>query len=349
MKVLLLILIIVINFLPHDYIDFKIVLLSIAMLSWIVYVLIVLCRLQKEKSSKNKRENDLYIKDIPKTRTVFELYYLLNKQIDAPVLGISLMELIRKKALLLRYNPKNDDYIFIYNSNIGEKLTHAENFLLDWILTKIGNGERVSFSLIKKDACTNSAYFLSCYEDWRMLASLEGTKPPFFEITNHIVDQMVAYISLSIFLALVSLFNSASPMITVPSLVSTLILIMYINSFYLRTKDGNNEYYKWISFADSIKKGDACNNTSSLISLERVAIYSKILGVKANNMWTSISMGNICDITDSEFIKYAMIGIIDEIQMRMKKLVSAAMMISFVFPRNKGSRANVKYKRKERE
>lgn len=346
MKLLLLLLVAVIGIMPPELTTMKIILMTILFALWIVYVFIFIYRNQKKKHHDNRYQDHLYIKDVPRIRSVAELTYLMNGKINHDLLGISVMELIRKKALFLRYNQESDDYVFVANHNLDtyEKTTYTEKYLLDWLLTKIGNGEKVSLSLIKKDAYTNSAYFLSCYDDWQIFASFEGTKPTFFESTKEIIDSIMGYIVLSIILALICLYNNLLPVITVLSLVSTFILILYINSYFIRTKEGNSEYLRWKSFSNSIKKGDACNNISNLSILERVIIYAKILRVNPRTMMTNISAQNEGKIDDNEFIKYEMTGITDEICNKMKRFVSIALVISFFLPINKGSRAIVSRK-----
>lgn len=347
MKILLLILFLIINFIPQNYVTLKIYLMSGLLVFWIFYVLGFIWHVQKDRAVKNKFEKHLYIKDIPTVRTVVEVGYLLHGKIHSSMLGTSIIELVRKKALLLRYNPKDKDYVFIYNNVGSEKLTYAEKFLLDWLLSKIGNGQRVTFAHIKKDARTNSAYFLSCYENWNTLASFEGAKPNFFETKNNVVDGTIGFIVLSIILALLGLYNHLPTPLIIASLFATLILIIYINSFYLRTKEGNSEYSRWVSFSHSIKRGDACNNISDLSSLERVIVYSKLMNQNTDKMMTTILTKDGCPFDNSEFIMYARSGIIDEICSKINKLVPTALLVSFVFARNKGSRASVKYKRKE--
>lgn len=350
MKLLLLLLVVVIGIMPLELTTMKMILMTILFALWIIYVFIFIYHNQKKKRHDNKYQSHLYIKDVPRIRSAAELTYLMNGRINHDLLGILVMELIRKRALLLRYNQENDDYVFVGNNDLetSEKVTYAEKYLLEWLLIKIGNGEKVSLSLIKKDAYTNSAYFLSCYDEWQTFASFEGTKPTFFESTKKVLDSILGYIVLSIILALISLYNSLLPVITVLSLGSTLVLIIYINSYFIRTKEGNSEYLRWKSFSNSIKKGDACNNISNFSLIERVVVYAKILKVNTRMMITNISTQTERKIDDNEFIKYEMTGITDEICKKMKRFVSTALVISFFLPINKGSRATVKRNNKRK-
>lgn len=347
MKRLLLILVIVIALLPDGLKTMRVILMSGLILAWIIYVFSLVCYIRKRKKENIIKEDNLFIKDIPQLRTVCELSYLLNKKIDSQALGASIMDLVRKKALILKYNPENNDYIFVFNQEQNEKLTFAEKYLSDWLLTKIGNGQRIPLSLIKRDAYSNSAYFLACYNDWKVLASVEGTKPRFFEFTSDLLDNTIGYIILSIILGMFGLYSQVPVAIVVISLITTLVLILYVNSFYLRTKEGNSEYNRWMSFMSSIKNGEACLYPSGLPSLEKTIIYAAVLKVNPKKMIETIISKNLYDIHESDIIRYAEAGVIDEISQDINKCVSRATAISFVFSKNKGSKANVKYKRKE--
>jgi hypothetical protein len=303
--------------------------------------------MQKKKNNNNQYNQDVSIKNIPEKRTIIELGYLLNSKITSSILSASIINLIRKKALLLRYNPKKEDYVFLYNSNREDPLTISETFLLEWLLTKIGNGEKVSLSRIRKDALTNSAYFLSCYRDWSILAFFEGTKPKFFETRNYLFDDMVGYIILSIILSLLSLTINPWSFLVILSLISTLILIIYCNGFYLRTSDGNAEHLRWIAFSKSIKKGDACNNIDDLSLIEQTLVYNILLNKDSSEMLSNLLKKNEQVINQSDFILYVKNGIIDDVYSKIKKLIPFALIISFFIPINRGSKAVVKHKKKE--
>jgi hypothetical protein len=347
MKVLVLILLIIIYLLPSDAADLKVSLVSALSIVWTCYVAIFILYHQNNKNKKNKRKKRLFVKDIPSIMTPLELGYLLKGKIDSSMLGVSVMELIRKKALLLRYNPKRKDYVFIYNRNSIEEITNSERALLDWLLKKIGDGGKVPLSLIKKDARTNSSYFLSCYNNWHMLASFEGTKTNFFETKKNVVESSLAFVGLSLVMALLGLAMHVSLYLVTLCLLASVILIIYVSFFYLRTNDGNEEYSKWISLSHSIKRGEACNNITDLTTISRFIVYAKLLHKRIDKSLNIILENNGHVYDNDEFIMYARGGIFNEICSKMNKLVPTALTLSFVFVKNNGSRATVRYKKDE--
>lgn len=347
MKVLMLILLVIIYLLPSNSAELKIALISALSVIWTIYVAIFIIYHQNNKMKNNRRKKGLFVKDIPSLRTPLELGYLLKGKVDYSMISTSIIELIRKRALLLRYNPKKKDYVFIYNNNSTEEITNSERALLKWFLKNIGDGEKVSLSRIKRDARTNSVYFLNCYNNWQMLASFEGTRTNFFQTKNNVVESSLAYIGIAIILALMGFIIHIPLYLTTLSLCASVVLIIYVSKFYLRTNDGNEEYSKWISLSHSIKRGEACNNITDLTNVERLIVYSIILHTKSNKSLNNILENNNHGFDNEEFIMYERSGIFKELCSKMKNLVPTALMLSYFFSKNNGSKATTRYKKNE--
>jgi hypothetical protein len=335
MKVLGFILLLLIYFLPSGFTSMKTDLLTIFSIMWISFVIIFIIYEQKRKSGKNSFIYRQDIKEIPTIRSPVELGYLLKAKITSKMLGVCLMELVRKKALLLRYDNKNNDYVFIFN-DIHEELTDSEHYLLDWMLKDIGNGQRFSLALVSRDAHRNSAYFISCYHEWLANATIEGTKFNYFETIKHVTEKSIGYVILSLTLAFVG-FNLIPTYLTVLGLVATLILVLHTNSFYLRTTSGNDEYSRWISFSHCINKQNELHDINDIRLIRRLILYIILLGKNASQTITRVLDNNSTKFESDEFVDYAKNGIVDEICTKMNKLVPQALIISFFHVKNNGS------------
>jgi hypothetical protein len=120
-------------------------------------------------------------------------------------------------------------------------------------------------------------------------------------------------------------------------LIATLILVLYTNSFYLRTTSGNDEYSRWISFSHCINKENGLHDINDIRLIRRLTLYVILLGKNASQTITKILDNNPTKFENDEFIDYTKNGIIDEICTKMNKFVPQALLISFFLAKNKGS------------
>lgn len=343
MKILLLLLLVAVYFLFKSYAILAGYLISGLLVFWISCVIVFILYKRVCKIKLIKHGNSLNLRDIPQVRTITELGYLLNGKITPSMLGVSIMELVRKKALLLRYNPDNKDYIFLHNDAKSKELTSDESYLINWLFKIIGSGEKVSLSLMKREAITNSTYFLSCYNNWNEVASIEGAKSVFFETKKQTLNSVFGYIGLSILLAFLGMITHQSTFLIVFSLIATLILIIYIDSFYMRTKYGNEEYSRWISFSHSIKRGDISKNITDLTSIGRIVVYATLLRRKFDVSLSKMLENSNHAFDNDEFIVSVRCGAFDEVCSKINKLVPRALVVSFFFSKNKGCSSAPKY------
>lgn len=344
MKILVLIALIITYLLPEEFVTVEQTLTYSYIIMWMCYVAFFIFYYEFKRSRGNRRWQNTKSEGMPELRTPLELDYLLKGKIKSSMIGMSLIECIRKKALLLRYSQKMHDYIFIYNKNMDEELTDAERSLLDWMLRKIGDGEKFSLSQIKRDAYTNSSYFLSCYNDWHTIASFEGTRTNFIETKKNIMDNVIGGVALSIGILLLGISAKLPSYLILLSFTTTIAFIIYISAFYVRSDKGKEEYAKWISFFMNIK-----NNKINIIEepkmIQRLIIYT----MQYNKIICKKILKNLDyeKIKNDDFIVYAKYGILNKLIRKTNKLVPGATAMSFVFVNNKGSRANVRYRRNE--
>ncbi|MDD3304612.1 MAG: DUF2207 domain-containing protein [Bacilli bacterium] len=343
MKLFLLTILIITYLLPENAIGIKTSVLEVLILFWLLYVISYILCAQAKKNKINKHEKNLQIKVLPQERTVLELGYLLKGRITSSMLGPSILELIRKKVLLLKKSSDGKDYIFVSNKNLNDFLTDSEKFLLNWFMNNIGNGESVSLSLIKRDAYTNSTYFLTCYYDWHSLASFEGTRAKLVETKSKIMDQALGYIALSIICILLGIIYHSSIHIVSLGILFTVILIVYISNYYfLRTEEGSNQYLYWRSFGKGIENLSVSKITKNITSLEKTVVYAKLLHKNVNKLLDYVSSKDKRLFDDNEFIMYAKSGDINRIYRKINRLVPGALVTSLIFSKNKGSRAPLK-------
>lgn len=305
---------------------------------WLIYVIVFIVIKEPKRRKINAYNKDLHIKTIPKRRTVLEVGYMLYGKIKSRLISISIIEMIRKKAFLLRYSPKIKNYVLISNDAV-EELNEAEAFLKNWFVNNIGDGNKVSLSELTHDAMTNSSYFLSCYHDWHTIASFEGTKPNLVGTNSSIIEEAASFIVFSIFLIILGALLHLPIYLLIISSISTIIMIIYINSFHLRTSNGNKEYAQWLSFSKSLDRKDTYDNISDLPTVEKSIIYAKLFNKNVSKISSLITNKEHIKIEDSEFLLCASSGVIDEVCSKINKLVPLALMLSFIFVKNNGSRS----------
>jgi uncharacterized membrane protein len=216
--------------------------------AWLLGLLILVIytykKYDKEHSSSFKNQ---YFRDFPKPYGPEIVDYLFNKRITSNAVSASLLEIIRKKHLKVEAINKKD-YKLINSTDNKEQLTEAEQFLKDWFINDIGNGEEVTIKDIKSasSSYTKSKSFLGKYNEWQKLVTTEAEKENFFEDQLGIKIKLLLYTILGGILIFVlntslSTDNILGYLIFIPVVMASI----YFGTFTRRTENGNNQYQEW--------------------------------------------------------------------------------------------------------
>ena len=206
----------------------------------------------------------------------------------------TLMDLTRKKQLIISqnkiskkgfFNSKEiDQYIITLNEKAPSiTLKKHEEFLINWFIVKIGNGNCVALDEIKdyvkkkKDALK----FKTDYDKWTKLVCDEATKSNFFDETCKKGILFGALAGLAFTLIGVSVVFLMFTTIAVVSIIQGIILIIFSLFIKRRTAYGNEQYVMWLSFKNFLKDFSRLDKAEigSIVLWEHYLVYAISLGV----------------------------------------------------------------------
>lgn len=207
------------------------------------------------------------------------LSMLMHKKITPESLTSSILILIKKKNLLLK---SQDNKYYIYKSNNIINISESQKLIMDLLINTIGDTEKVSVDDIYHfcESNRNSSNFLNDYHLWKKVTFKEIMQYNYFEpktIYIHIKDVRLLGIVLFILNILLGYHTFLGYFIIIPAL----LLMTYFKKIYKRTKEANDEYYKWIGYKAYLNSLD--KNTVNQDELWMLYIYGLILGVNINN------------------------------------------------------------------
>ena len=192
--------------------------------------------------------NHKYYRDILPNYTPSKAQYILKKNVSESALSATMLEIIRKKGILIKDGTKKGNEIFVVNKP-SEELSLTEIFVKEWFVGLGSNGE-FTMKDLKNTSKTRSgaAAFLAKFNKFKKMEITDTFK------TSKYLEQgkwRVIFSLLSFFVFSVSIVNLIYINFTLATLflflLSTFILI-YAISFQKRTKEGQEDYKKWRAF-----------------------------------------------------------------------------------------------------
>ena len=226
---------------------------------WFVGLIIILYRIYNKYDKEYKANFDgKYFRDFPATYGPEVVSYLMYKNINNNAFSASILELIRKKTLILQEisvkkkkligKKTEKDYTLTKNLDKAiEPITDTEQLILNLIIDEIGNKQSVNLSEIKdySKSYSNARSFMDSYNAWVNQATANAVSENFYEdtlkakILGSLYSLIVPIVSLiTIFvnlnLGLFYLFN-----------IISIIAIIYFIKITKRTPKGNEDYAKW--------------------------------------------------------------------------------------------------------
>lgn len=190
-----------------------------------------------DKEYKSLFTNE-YFRDFPSSIDPEYVGYLMHKRIDSNELSASILNLIYKKKIGFKE---------LGNDNFKLELLDQEGLNeVDLSLIKFLFHDKKDITLkeLKKSAKNSYSSFLNRYSKWKQIAKQEAEKMNFFENNKGIKTLCSVYcvMTLIIGFSLCSILG----VIGVILVILSIITLCYLSSFYRRTKEGNEEYHKWL-------------------------------------------------------------------------------------------------------
>lgn len=194
-----------------------------------------------------------YYRDFPREYGPEVLQYLLKQNVSTDALSASLVELIRRKVILLEEIPskkKKKDYLFKANCSDLSQLSRSEQILFHLFIHTIGDGEKVSLSEIKSygNSEKKAKRFLEEYRDFQSEAIQMGKEEHFY-CSLALVKILPCLVSvLGIFVFIINLALETNFILGYVSLPLAIVSLFYFLLFSKKTEKGALEYKQWMAF-----------------------------------------------------------------------------------------------------
>ena len=263
----------------------------------ILLVVIFICYNKHDKEFKSDFYNEYY-RELPADYSPAVMGYLYKfREIDDDDLTATLLDLIRRKYLILDLNgssneDKNPNYIIMLNKDKSQNdLTESEKYLIKWFIKEIGDGEKVS-SLQLSSFCDNYSganKYQQSSNTWYRLVKSEASKYNFFEKENSnfksfysIVISLLAIITNFLLGFIYSNTGYVLGVCFIPTVIFFLVAAMlYIWGINRRSKKGNEDFVRWKAFKKFLEDFSSFEDypVPSLIIWEHYLVYATSFGI----------------------------------------------------------------------
>lgn len=261
-----------------------------------IILLIIYAYIKFDKEYKPEFDGEYY-RDLPSSLTPAEMSYLyyFGKTNDEDVTA-TLLDLIRKKVLILDVkgediNKKKPNYIVSINREVygAVQLLPHEDYLVNWFIGTIGNGEKVSFDEIEDFTTryTQAELFQRCADKFKKCIKNECKSHDFFEerISKskgllYAIGVAVIFIAVGL-TAFTSLFGVDMNVNLIIMCVFAVAFLAYTFSIKKRSRLGNEEYVKWKAFKKFLTEFSDFEDypIPSIIVWEKYLVYATSLKI----------------------------------------------------------------------
>lgn len=262
---------------------------------WVVGLIIVIYKIYKNYDKEYKSDFNMeYFREIPSEYSPEIVSYLMYKTIKQEAFAASILELIRKKILILDEIQTEKNTLFGKKTYAGYKLSKNENYkkeniseleetILSLIIDTIGNGNYVYLDQIteySKDY-SNARTFMTKYDNWKNKAVMTANIEEFYITNTNVRIKAVLYSLIMPLISFISLYISINLGITYLLNIVSFISIIYFCSFTKRTKKGNDEYKKWNALKNFLNDfGRFQEKEIPEIALwEKYLVYATVFGI----------------------------------------------------------------------
>lgn len=209
-------------------------------------------------SKKQNKKVDFigdYYRDFPGDYGPEILEYLLTKNVTEKSMSASILNMVTKKTLRVEDQGNKGDYLLVLEDKEMTALTENEKLLCCLLIQKIGNGEKVALSAIKKYGTTEEKARMMIKESttWKKQATKEGITKNFFA-GIHKSQVLILFVSMASILIVVlnSIFETNFPLGYL-AIILGIMQALYAMYYAFKTKDGALEYEKWQAFKRFLK------------------------------------------------------------------------------------------------
>ena len=244
--------------------------LLVLMTWYVLYIIFMIFLYFKYRRPYRVKKINKFYKDIPEKLNPIELSMLIYHKITPSTLSATIVYLI-EKGVIVRENS------FLIKGDLSKRISKSQKNAMEILFDILGDGTKVNINVIS-DYCRNHATstdFLLAYDVWTSLAQREAVTSNKFFVPKEDYElvrwfQIIGYI-LAILNFVLNIHNIAGYVIIIPAY----FILQYFYKTYKRTKEYNEEFYKWLGFSNYISS--ISSKAELQLNPNAVIIYSIIL------------------------------------------------------------------------
>ncbi len=240
-------------------------------------ILIIVIYILNVKSHKSQFK-EVVKKDYPSSLRPTELAMLMYKKMIPEVITATILVLIKNNKILIE--EEEDDYLLVLNDNVNYKVRTEQQCVIDILFNLIARGNKVKLSEIERYASKkgNSSDFFTNYYVWKRVAQKETFYRNFFEPKSG-YKLIIFYKYITLFLVIINFLTNNHWLSAYLLILLSIALNLFFYKSYKRTKEANDEFYKWKGFKTYLlnykDKDNKLNDEQSYFFL----IYGTVLKV----------------------------------------------------------------------
>lgn len=208
---------------------------------WIIgFVIIIIYTYNKHDKEYKSEFSGKYFRDFPSDDGPEIIGYLMNKKIGSNELSAAILNLVYLKKITIEPLGKKDFKLILDNKdNLDEKNLKLIKFLFN-------NENYNTLSELKNNAKKSYNGFLKRYDNWHSEVEREAINKDFFENKSNTKLLGSLYCFLGFMLGVFGFSKETPFILNIVLIILSLVAIIYFSCFTKRTKEGNDEYQKWL-------------------------------------------------------------------------------------------------------
>ena len=240
------------------------------LITWYFLFLIFFLFLYFKYSKPYYVKIDKRVNKIPENLNPNELSMLLHHKITPSALTATIIYLINEGIIIREKN--------ILKRNCEDKvLSVSQNSALDLLFDTLGNGKKLDIDKISNfcNSNTKCTDFLIAYDIWKNMATREAVSSKQFFVQKMDYELVKWFQYIGYFLVILNFILGLNFISGYLAIIPAYFLLQYFYKIYKRTPHYQEQFYKWLSFRDSL------NNIKSIeeikINKKWCLIYSSLL------------------------------------------------------------------------
>lgn len=254
---------------------------------WIIGAALLAVYVYRKYDKEHKSAFNLeYHREFPAEYGPEVVEYLMKKRISSASLSAMILDIVRKKGFTIREEEAKHgkkEYILV-KKNVAENTLRAEEaYIVDWLINDLGNGEEVSLRNIKDASSTESdaKAFIEKYDKWLKLSKMNAQSEDFYEDSVGIKIKGSLYAVLGFILFFTSISLAVESPLLLLTMITSILLFVYVIAFTRRTIKGNDHFTKWKAFKKFLLDFGRFNEKElpEIALWEKYLVYATIFGI----------------------------------------------------------------------